>query len=127
MVASMLVGMAVLGGLVRLAFAALGWSSILEQVDIRGPIMATNMTIGMAVWMRHRGHQWSAVGEMACAMYVPLVMVLVPFWLGAITEEAVLGPMHLLMLPAMAVAMLHRRDEYTDHPHNAIGRIAART
>ena len=34
--------------------------------------MAMNMTIGMAVWMRHRHHGWGPIGEMSAAMFFPL-------------------------------------------------------
>jgi hypothetical protein len=70
----------------------------------------------MACWMRHRGHGWPAIGEMSAAMFVPLAVLIGPFWADAISGEMLLGAMHLLMLPAMVVAMLHRREEYTqDH------------
>lgn len=115
MVLAMIVGMAVLGGLVSLILAVAGSSDLLERVGIRAPIMATNMALGMAVWMRHRGHRWLVVGEMSLAMYVPLLVLLVPFLLGALPGSAVTGPMHLLMLPAMAIVMVLRREEYAQH------------
>jgi hypothetical protein len=120
MVLAMMVGMAVLGGIVSGVFAVLGCSDLLHHLSVRAPIMATNMSIGMALWMRHRGHGWPVVGEMAGAMYAPLAVLLVPFWLGLLPDEAVLGPMHLLMLPAMAALMLRRRDEYTHRHHSAV-------
>jgi len=76
------------------------------------------MVIGMAVWMRYRGHGWGAIAEMSCAMLVPLVVLILPFFAGVISADALLVGMHALMLPAMVVAMLHRRDEYAqDHRH----------
>jgi hypothetical protein len=117
MIAVMFVGMAVLGAVVSGVFALLGCSSLLHHVSVRGPIMATNMAIAMVAWMRWRGHSWAACSDMAIAMYVPLVILLVPFWLELLPDGAVLGPMHLLMLPAMWIAIRHRRDEYTGHRH----------
>ena len=113
MVLAMLVGMAVFGGLVSLGLAVAGHPNLLEHVSIRAPIMATKMCLGMALWMRHRGHSWRDVGEMSLlAMYVPLLVVYLPFLVGALPEGAVLGPMHALMLPAMAIVMLRRREVY---------------
>jgi flagellar biosynthetic protein FliP len=49
---------------------------------------------------------------MSAAMYLPFVVLLVPFWAGLITGGTLLTAGHLLMLPAMALAMLFRRSEY---------------
>lgn len=127
MVAAMVVGMAALGGAVRLILAMVGDSDFLTDRDgLRALVMTANMTIGMAVWMRHRGHGWGAIAEMSAAMFVPLGILIVPFWAGALSGAALLGWMHLLMLPAMAVAMEHRRAEYAhDHRHDHLVEPAA--
>jgi hypothetical protein len=120
MVLAMIAGMAVLGAAVRLVCAALGYSDVLQHAGLRAPLMAANMTIGMSVWMRHQGHGWAPIGEMGAAMFVPLLVLLGPFWAGALSGDALSGAMHVLMLPAMVIAMLHRRDEYAqDHRHHA--------
>jgi hypothetical protein len=122
MVAAMLVGMAVLGMVVRAICTALGRSDyLLDHVGLRAPLMAANMTIGMAVWMRHRGHSWEAIAEMGGAVIVPLVVLIGPFWAGVLSGDALLGWMHVLMLPAMVISMHHRRDEYTqDHREHSL-------
>ena len=104
MVAAMVVGMAVLGGGVRLILAMFGDSDYLaDRVGLRALVMTANMTIGMAVWMRHRGHGWGAIAEMSTAMFVPLGILIGPFYrAGALSGAALVGLMHLLMLPAMA-------------------------
>jgi hypothetical protein len=125
MVLAMIVGMAVLGVAVQMICAALGHSGFFtDHVGLRAPLMAMNMTIGMAVWMWHRGHGWAAIAEMSAAMFVPLALLIGPFWTGVLSGDALLGVMHLLMVPAMVIAMLHRRDEYA-HGHH--GHLAART
>jgi hypothetical protein len=78
--------------------------------------MTLNMTAAMALWMRHRGHGWAAIGEMSAAMFVPLAVLIGPFWAGVLSGDALLAAMHFLMLPAMVIAMLHRREEYA-HDH----------
>jgi hypothetical protein len=118
MVAAMVVGMAVLGGVVRLIIAMFGDSGFLaDRVGPRALLMTANMTIGMALWMRHRGHGWGAIAEMSAAMFVPLGILIGPFWAGALSGAALVGWMHLLMLPAMAIAMQYRRAEYA-HDHH---------
>ena len=115
MVAAMVVGMMVLGGLVQLVCALTGHEDLLEHAGTSSPIMAANMTIGMGLWMRHRGHAWSRTAEMAGAMNAPMVVLLVPFWFGALPGGVLLGATHVLMLPAMWLAMLYRRQDYTHH------------
>lgn len=115
MVAAMIVGMAVLAPLWVGIFALLGHSSLLENADLHALVMATDMTIGMSLWMRHRGHGWTAIGEMAAAMYLPFLVLFVPYWAGAVSAETMLTGGHLLMLPCMIGVMLRRRDEYMQH------------
>src|SRR6266498_1420191 len=110
MVIAMLLGM--LLGLV--------WNAFLPEttrVDVDALIMATDMTIGMAVWMRVRRHGWSSIAEMSLAMYVPFLILLVPYWFGALPGHLVMAIGHPLMFVAMLLAMLRRRAEYTYHQH----------
>jgi hypothetical protein len=80
--------------------------------------MATNMTIAMSAWMRYRQHGWAPIAEMGAAMYLPFLALFVPLWTGAISADTLMLAGHLLMLPAMALAMLLRLDEYTSHAHH---------
>jgi flagellar biosynthetic protein FliP len=88
------------------------WPELTARADVGVLVMATNMSIGMGAWMRFRGHSWRGIAEMSAAMYVPFAVLLVPFWAGAIGEHALMTWGHLLMLPAMALVMLLRPDEY---------------
>ena len=101
MVGAMVVGMVVLGGAVSVFCAVTGHEDLLDHAGATAPIMATDMTVGMVVWMRYRGHGWAATREMAAAMYVPLALLIVPFWAGVLPGGGLLGAMHVLMLPAM--------------------------
>jgi hypothetical protein len=107
MVVAMLVGMVALGPLWSLAAPAL-----LARGDVQALVMATNMTIGMALWMRIRRHSWPRIAEMSAAMYLPFLVLLVPHWLGLISAGTVMTAGHLLMLPAMLAAMLWRHSDY---------------
>ena len=107
MVIAMLVGMVVLGPIWSWA-----WPGLSENTTAQALVMATNMSIGMAVWMRIRGHGLPAIAEMSAAMYLPF-LVLLPFhWAGALSAMALMTAGHVLMVPAMLVAMLRRRREY---------------
>jgi flagellar biosynthetic protein FliP len=88
------------------------WPALTARPDVGALVMATNMSLGMAAWMRFRGHLWRGIAEMSASMYLPFVVLLVPFWAGTIGEGALMMWGHLLMLPAMALVMVLRPGEY---------------
>ncbi|WP_309133709.1 hypothetical protein [Cellulomonas sp.] len=116
MAVAMVLGMLLLLPVVAAVGGALGWDASTASVEATALAMAVTMTLGMGVWMVHRGHGPRAVAEMAAAMAVPFVAGLVPYWAGALSGGDALLVGHVLMLPAMVAVMLLRRDEYT-HVH----------
>jgi ABC-type tungstate transport system substrate-binding protein len=57
-------------------------------------------------------HSWAGIAEMGLAMYLAFI-VLFPFhWLGLLSAEGMMIVGHVLMLPVMALAMLHRWQDY---------------
>jgi hypothetical protein len=104
MVIAMFVGMALLMPLTPAAWAA--------SPAVHALVMATDMTLGMAVWMAVRRHRARPIAEMAVAMCAPFVLLLVPYGLGAITGATVMLAGHVLMFLTMLAAMLLRRGEY---------------
>lgn len=112
MVVAMILGMAVLGGLVYglLSLVGLGDAEIRPELELF--VMVLNMSVGMGLWMRHRGHGWSSILEMSSAMFVPFLALFPLLWLDAISVDAMYGWGHVLMLPAMLGVMLRRRHEY---------------
>ena len=101
MLAAMVVGMVGLGWLE--GFLPL---DLMARVDVGALVMATNMSVGMSAWMRFRNRSWRGAGAMSATMYLPFLVLLVPFWAGGIPASAVLPWGHVLMLPAMGLAML---------------------
>lgn len=112
MVVAMFVGMIALDPFVTWLIP-----SVHDRADVSALVMATNMSIGMAVWMRIRRHSWPRIAEMCAAMYVPFLVMLVPLWLGAVDGDAVMMVGHVLMLPAMLAVMIWRRGDYYHHHH----------
>ena len=88
------------------------WPELHGSTELHVLVMATNMTLGMALWMAVRRHRWVAIAEMGLAMYVPFAVLLPPFWAGWLSADAVFVLGHVLMLPAMLLAMLRRPAEY---------------
>jgi hypothetical protein len=117
MVIAMAVGMALapVGVLLGYAFGV----ELSSHPASHAMVMATDMAIGMAVWMRIRGHNRRSIGEMSAAMYVPFVVLLLPYGVGYLSGDALIGAGHILMLPAMLIAMLARRDEYAGGHHHS--------
>ena len=107
MVVAMFVGMAVLGPVWSFA-----WPGLSDLAVPSALVMAANMTIGMALWMRIRRHAWRPIVEMSVAMVLPFLALLIPYALKAIDGETLMMGGHLLMLPAMLAAMLWRHREY---------------
>ncbi|WP_168800431.1 hypothetical protein [Cellulomonas telluris] len=116
MAVAMVLGMLLLLPVVTAAGAALGWDASTAGPEVTALAMAVTMTLGMAVWMVHRGHGPRPVAEMGAAMALPFVVGLVPYWAGAVGAGDALLLGHVLMLPAMVGVMLLRRDEYA-HAH----------
>jgi hypothetical protein len=109
MVAAMFVGMTVLG--IARDLAGLTVASA-DRPGLAYVLMATDMSIGMAVWMRFRRHGWAATLEMCAAMYVPAALLPL-VWSGAMSRMAFMVAAHVLMVVAMLAVMLRRRHELT--------------
>jgi hypothetical protein len=106
-------GMVVLGPAESMLLNPIGWAELLAHPEAYALVMATNMTVAIAVWMRFRGHGWAATAEMAVAMYAPFLVLFPPLWLGVLSATGLMVLGHVLMLFAIAAAMLRRRAEYT--------------
>ena len=104
MVAAMLVGM--------VALAPLWPAEWVAWADVHALVMATNMTLPMALWMGIRRHSWPRIAEMSAVMFVPFVALLVPYWSGVLSGSALMTAGHVIMFPLMLAAMLWRRSEY---------------
>ncbi|OZM80464.1 hypothetical protein [Pseudonocardia sp. MH-G8] len=104
MVAAMLIGMVALAPL-----WPAGW---VVWADVHALVMATNMTLPMALWMGIRRHSWPRIAEMSAVMFLPFVALLVPYWFGVLSGPALMTAGHVIMFPLMLAAMLWRRNEY---------------
>ncbi|WP_439659156.1 hypothetical protein ACSHWB_43385 [Lentzea sp. HUAS TT2] len=109
MLAAMLIGMALLAPL---------WTP--EQVEVAALWMAASMSVPMVLWMRYRGH--SRIVEMCAAMFLPYLVLLVPYWAGLLDGDAVEMGGHLLMLPAMAFVLVRGRHEHGSPSTNPVVR-----
>ena len=123
MVVAMLLGMVVLGVPIEGALRAFGTNMDDLHTDAPALVlleMAAIMTVPMVAWMRYRGHAWRPCNEMAASMLLPTLAAIALLWTGALTDFGTLMTLeHMVMLPAMLVAMLLRYDEYAHHHTHA--------
>jgi hypothetical protein len=121
MVLAMLAGMFVLVAADRVLFGLVGidsgdWHS--EAPALMLTEMALTMSAGMVVLMRYRGHGWLPCLEMTASMVVPTLGAIALLAGGVVEDgDTLMGIQHVVMFPAMLVAMLLRLDEYTGHRH----------
>lgn len=111
----MVAGMAVLGGVFQAALAVAGVDTTDARLRLPGLfalVMALNMSVPMAAWMRRRGHGWAYTAEMVAAMIVPVAVLIPPLWIGVISGETLSTIQHAVMLPSMVVVMLRHRGEH---------------
>ncbi|SNR60020.1 LPXTG cell wall anchor domain-containing protein [Actinomadura mexicana] len=108
MVLAMFAGMLVFGGLRALLGLTVAFD---PHPGAHYLLMATDMAIGMAAWMRLRRHGWACTLEMCAAMYAPAVLVPL-VWAGAMSGMAFMTAAHVLMMVAMLAVLLRRRREY---------------
>ncbi|WP_433438007.1 hypothetical protein [Nonomuraea sp. CA-141351] len=114
MIIAMFVGMFALGMLQ----SALGLGlSHDRQPELAYLVMAFDMSVGMAAWMRIRGHGWAPTLEMCAVMFLPVVPLFPLLWLGTIDGGVLMVVAHVAMFPLMLVAMLRRLDEYAGCAH----------
>ena len=76
-------------------------------------VVAVSMTAPMTAWMSYRGMPRRAIREMSATMPILGVALLVLGWVGLLPMEDLALLLHGLMMPAMLVPMLLRRDLYT--------------
>jgi hypothetical protein len=106
------VGMMLLGPAESMLLNPIG-AELLARFEISTLVMATNMAIATAAWMRLRRHGWAAISEMAIAIYAPFIVLFPPLWLGVLSATGLMVLGHVLMLLTIAAAMVRRRDDYT--------------
>lgn len=108
MLVAMFAGMIVFGEARHL----LGWT--VEMADRPGAsylLMATDMALGMAIWMLLRGHPVGCTVEMCAAMYLPAVLLPL-VWGGLLGHMGFMVAAHVLMVLAMLAVLLRHRREY---------------
>jgi hypothetical protein len=112
MLLAMFIGMGVLAG----GLTAAGVD--IASMELTLLWMAFTMSLPMVAWMRYRGHGWAPSMEMTASMFIPSFAAIALLWIGLVEDHgALMGIQHIAMFPAMLIAMLLRREEYSGHVH----------
>ena len=105
MLVAMFVGMLVFGVLRDLGGLTVAFD---EQPGLGYLLMATDMALGMGLWMWFRGHGRACTVEMCAAMYLPAA-ALPLVWAGVLGSMAFMGLAHVVMMAAMLAVLLRHR------------------
>jgi hypothetical protein len=114
MCAIMCIGIAVLDVPFLAAAKSAGVSDPATQLpELTALVVAFNMSLPMALWMRVRHHHKRCIQEMSAAMFIEAAILIVAAAIGLLPRDSLVAWQHSLMVPAMVVAMLLRLHVYT--------------
>jgi hypothetical protein len=117
----MCLGAITLSVLVFGAAALLGYSDLPQRAPaLTVLIIAINLSLPMAIWMRFRGMAWRPTLEMSGSTMVAGLLLIAGYWLGIIAQGSLMGlQTGLLACPLMLAVMLVRFRLYsTSHKHH---------
>jgi hypothetical protein len=116
-------------GAISLSVLVFGGAALLGYTDMpqRAPeltvlIIAINLSLPMAVWMRFRGMQWRPTLEMSGATMLAGLLLIAGYWLDIIAKSNLI-PLQtgILACPLMLAVMLARFPLYsTSHEHHHV-------
>src|SRR6266545_6452678 len=97
-----------------LAAGLFGYSEPFSELPVLSVLIVTfNMTAPMVAWMLFRGMPRRPTTEMAAAMPILAVVLLVFGWLAILPKSDLALWEHGLMMPVMLIPMFLRMDVYT--------------
>jgi hypothetical protein len=124
MCAAMCIGEVPLDALFYGLAVLIGYSDPVHQFPALATlVLAFDMSVPMAAWMRYRGMEWGPIAEMSGAMFAEAMVLIGVAWLGLLPTSSLVVWMLVLMMPVMLVPMLFRLGLYTErmghHAHAA--------
>jgi hypothetical protein len=81
-------------------------------------VIAINLSVPMAAWMRFRRMEWRPTVEMAGATMATGLLLIASYWLGLVPQESLISIQTSLACPVMLAVMLLRFRLYSA-PHMA--------
>jgi hypothetical protein len=94
--------------------ALIGYPDLIQRFpELSTLVIAFNVSLPMAAWMRFRGMEWRPTLEMASTTMVVGVLLIGLAWLGIVPRSSLLEWLTGLACPVMLIPMLLRLDLYT--------------
>jgi hypothetical protein len=117
----MCVGAILLSVLFFGAAAMLGYTDLPQQApELAVLVIAINLSLPMAVWMRFMGMEWRPTLEMSGSTMVAGLLLIAAYWLDIVAKSSLMElQTGLLACPLMFAVMLFRFRLYsTSHPRH---------
>lgn len=114
MCAVMCLGAVVLSVLFFGAAALLGYTDVpQQQPELAVLVVAINLSLPMAVWMRFRGMNWRPTLEMSGSTMAVGLLLIAAYWLGIVAKSSLVDVQTSLACPLMLAVMLFRFPLYS--------------
>lgn len=96
--------------------ALLGYTDLLQTAPaLVVLVIALNLSVPMAVWMRYRGMAWQPTLEMAGSTMVVGLALIAAYWMDLIARTSLVEVQTSLACPVMLAAMLFRFRLYSSN------------
>lgn len=95
----------------------LGYPNLPDRAPVLSAlVVAVNLSLPMAAWMRFRGMKWRPTLEMSGATTVVGMTLILGYWLNLIAKSSLIEVQTSLACPVMLIVMLARFRLYSS-PH----------
>jgi hypothetical protein len=95
----------------------LGYTNLPDRAPVLSAlVVAVNLSLPMAAWMRFRGMSWRLALEMSGATMLVGLTLIVGYWLGLVAQSSLIEVQTTLACPVMLAVMLARFRLYSS-PH----------
>lgn len=99
--------------------AVLGYANLPQTApELSVIVIAINLTVPMAAWMRYRGMDWQPTLEMAIPTMATGLLLVAAYWLDVVAKGSLIEIQTSLACPVMVAVMLLRFRLYSA-PHAA--------
>ena len=99
--------------------AVLGYTNLPQTApELSVIVIAINLTVPMAAWMRYRGMDWQPTLEMAIPTMATGLLLVAAYWLDVVAKGSLVEIQTSLACPVMLAVMLLRFRLYSA-PHAA--------
>jgi len=125
--------MAMCAGAIALSLLFFGAANLLGYDDLTRTapalsvfVIALNLSVPMAAWMRYRGMDWEPTLEMAGSTMVVGIALIVAYWLDLVARDSLVEIQTSLACPVMFAVMLARFRLYsTSHSAHSAHHVPA--